>query len=115
MRSPDLSPLQLEIVMYIANGKTLGEIAVAVDRSRSHIAKQTDRARRKSGARTLPQLVSIVIASGRLGWLDEGDAGYRVVHDLEATTADGSRAPGNRADLVAVNSLDHGGEVQNRA
>jgi DNA-binding CsgD family transcriptional regulator len=58
----------LEIVMHLANGKTLGEIALAEDRSRSYIAKQTDKARRKSGARTLPQLVSIVVASGKLDW-----------------------------------------------
>ena len=71
MRSRDLSQLQLEIVMHIANGERLGEIAVAVDRSRSYVAKQADLARRKVEAKTLPQLVSIVIASGTLAWQED--------------------------------------------
>jgi DNA-binding CsgD family transcriptional regulator len=62
--------LQLEIVMHLANGRTLNEIAKTLDRSRSHIGQQADRARRKAQARTLPQLVSIVIASGQLEWQD---------------------------------------------
>jgi len=72
MRSPDLTALQLLIVMHLANGKTLGEIAVTVDRSRSNIKHQADRARQKMEAKTLPQLVSIVIASGKLEWTDQG-------------------------------------------
>jgi len=71
MRSRDLSQLELEIVMHIANGRSLGEIALAVDRSRSYVAKQADRARRKTHAKTLPQLVSIVIASGVLEWQND--------------------------------------------
>lgn len=88
MRSRDLSPLELEIVMHIANGRSLGEIAVAVDRSRSYVAKQADRARRKTHAKTLPQLVSIVIASGLLDW----DEHHRVLngHDDEPASGDTS-------------------------
>lgn len=72
MRSPDLTQLQLLIVMHLANGQRLSEIATTLDRSRSHVSQQADKARRKLGAKTLPQLVSIVIASGKLEWTDEG-------------------------------------------
>jgi DNA-binding NarL/FixJ family response regulator len=69
MRSrEDLTVLQLQIVMSLANGMTLKEIAKSVDRSISHIKQQSDKAREKMGARTLPQLVSIVIAQGLLEW-----------------------------------------------
>lgn len=69
MRSQtDLSPLQLQIVMCLANGMKLDEIAKLIDRSRSYVAKNADQARFKMNARTLPQLVSIVIASGQLEW-----------------------------------------------
>jgi DNA-binding CsgD family transcriptional regulator len=70
--SPDLTVLQLEIVKYVANGFTLAEIAKEIDRSLSHCKKQADIARRKTGAKTLPQLVSIVIAKGQLAWTEQG-------------------------------------------
>jgi DNA-binding CsgD family transcriptional regulator len=73
MRSRDLSPLQLQIVLHVANGMTLAEIAATIDRSHSHIQKQANRARRKVYAKTLPQLVSIVIASGQLEWSPQED------------------------------------------
>ena len=68
MRSRDLSPLQLEIAMHLANGKTLIEIATTVDRSVSYVKQQSNKARRKTNARTLPQFVSLVIANGQLSW-----------------------------------------------
>jgi DNA-binding CsgD family transcriptional regulator len=71
MRSRDLTPMQLEIVMHLANGMRMREIATAVHRSRSLVYQQCDSARVKVGAKTLPQLVSIVIASGQLEWSDE--------------------------------------------
>lgn len=70
MRSLDLSPLQLEIVMHIANGMTFDEIAKKIDRSTVNTKKHAGIARRKMGVRTLPQLVSAVIANGQLEWQD---------------------------------------------
>ena len=67
-RATDLSGLQLEIVMHLANGMTLIEIAAKLDRSRSYIKQNANAARYKMNAKTLPQLVSIVIASGQLEW-----------------------------------------------
>ena len=69
MRSQtDLSQLQLLIVMHLSNGMTLKEIANMLDRSTSYIKQNANQARFKKNAKTLPQLVSIVIASGQLEW-----------------------------------------------
>ena len=67
-RTTDLTPLQLTVVMHIANGVTLNEIAKKLDLSMSYIQRNADTAREKTNARSLPQLVSIVIASGKLEW-----------------------------------------------
>lgn len=71
MRSSDLSDLQLVIACHLANGMTFDEIAKTVDRSTANVKKHANAARRKTGARTLPQLVSIVIAKGQLEWSDD--------------------------------------------
>lgn len=72
MRSrTDLSPLQLQIALHLANGKKLHEIASMLDLSLSYINKSANNARRKTNARTLPQYVSVVIASGQLEWRDD--------------------------------------------
>lgn len=69
MRSQtDLSPLQLRIVMHLSNGMTLKEIATMLDRSTSYIKQNANQARFKKNAKTLPQLVSVVIADGQLDW-----------------------------------------------
>ena len=71
MRSQtDLSPLQLQIVMHISNGMTLKEIATMLDRSTSYIKQNANAARFKMNAKTLPQLVSVVIADGQLEWTE---------------------------------------------
>lgn len=67
-----LTDLQLEVVMNIANGKTISEIADDMHRSQSSVNKVVAAARRRAEARTLPHLVSIVIASGVLYWTEEG-------------------------------------------
>ena len=67
-RTTDLTPLQLTVVMHIANGMTLKEIANKLDLSMTYIQRNADTAREKKNARSLPQLVSIVIASGKLEW-----------------------------------------------
>lgn len=66
-----LSPVELEIVMHIANGKSLEEIATALHRSPSNVSYHLGRARRRCKANNLPHLVSIAIASGDLVWEDE--------------------------------------------
>ena len=66
--SADLSKLQLEIVKNLANGMTLVQIAKDMDRSASYIKQNANAARFKTNTRTLPQLVSIVIARGQLEW-----------------------------------------------
>jgi DNA-binding CsgD family transcriptional regulator len=68
VRSPDLSPLQLQIAMHLANGMKLHEIANMLDLSLSYINKNANTARRKTNTRTLAHLVSVVIASGQLEW-----------------------------------------------
>jgi DNA-binding CsgD family transcriptional regulator len=83
-RNPDLTTLQLEVVKHVANGYTLAEIAKEIDRSLSHCKKQADIARRKTGAKTLPQLVSIVIARGQLEW-SPMDAGRVITQRLPGT------------------------------
>lgn len=72
MRSPDLTKQQLQIVMHLANGNTLHEIAVLMSCSDSNVARHLGAARRKTNARTLPQLVSVVIADGKLEWTPDG-------------------------------------------
>ena len=69
MRSQtELSPLQLRIVMLLANGMRLEEVANTVICSVSNVKQQLAAARRKTNARTVPQLVSVVIARGQLEW-----------------------------------------------
>jgi DNA-binding CsgD family transcriptional regulator len=68
MRSRDLTATQLEIVMYLANGMTFDEIATTLSRSTGNVKKHAGIARRKTNCKTLPQLVSVVIASGKLDW-----------------------------------------------
>ena len=74
--STDLSNLQLEIVKNLANGMTLVEIAKNMDLSKSHIKQNANAARFKTNTRTLPQLVSAVIASGQLVW----DSDRRIIN-----------------------------------
>lgn len=68
----DLTDLQLQIVMYLSNGMTFDEVAHSVDRSLQNVKKHTMLARQKTGAKTVPHLVSIVIAHGQLEWTPEG-------------------------------------------
>jgi len=66
-----LDTVQLEIVMHLANGKQIDEIALEMHRSRSDINRRIGLARRRCKANTLPHLVSIAIASGVLVWENE--------------------------------------------
>jgi FixJ family two-component response regulator len=76
-RTTELSALQLTVVMHIANGMTLREIANHLDLSMTYIQRNADTARDKMNARSLPQLVSMVIAAGKLDW----QAGERIIAD----------------------------------
>lgn len=67
-----LTDRQLELTCHLANGMTIAEIADHVHLSKSSVEKTLTAARRKAGARTLPHLVSIVIAQGRLYWTPGG-------------------------------------------
>lgn len=66
-----LDLVQLEIVMHLANGKQIDEIALSMHRSRSDVNRRIASARKRCRATTLPHLVSIAIASGALVWQDE--------------------------------------------
>jgi DNA-binding CsgD family transcriptional regulator len=66
-----LDLVQLEIVMHLANGKQIAEIALEMHRSRSDIDRRIRLARKRCKATTIPHLVSIAIASGDLVWEDE--------------------------------------------
>lgn len=68
-----LEPIQLEVVMHIANGMALEEIAIAMHRSKSNVSYHIARARLRCQASNLPHLVSIAIATGDLIWEDEGE------------------------------------------
>jgi len=63
-----LDLVQLEIIMHLANGKQIGDIAETMHRSRSDIDRRIKLARKRCQATTLPHLVSIAIASGALIW-----------------------------------------------
>ena len=92
MRSTDLSDLQLVIAMHIANGMTFDEIAKTVDRSTANVKKHANAARRKTNSRTLPQLVSVLIASEQLTW----NSDRCVVNESR-----GARANGGKVGSVA--------------
>jgi DNA-binding NarL/FixJ family response regulator len=68
LRTTNLTSLQLEVVNHLANGLIYSEIATAVSRSEANVKYHANQARLKCGARTLPQLVSVVIAQGFLDW-----------------------------------------------
>lgn len=63
-----LSNELLELVVHVANGHKTEEIAVLVHRSPSNVRQMLVTARKQTGAKNLPHLVSIVIASGVLEW-----------------------------------------------
>lgn len=67
-----LTKVQLELVVHLANGMRHEEIAVLTNRSESSVRKILTKARKAAGARTMPHLVSLVIASGVLEYEPEG-------------------------------------------
>ena len=73
-----LTIAQLETVVHIANGLRVADIARITYRSESWVRQSLTAAQRRVGARTIPHLVSIVIASGVLEWSDEGDRRIRI-------------------------------------
>lgn len=81
--SDRLTETELVIVMHIANGKSLEEIALVMHRSRSNVSYHIGRARQRAHANNLPHLVSIAIATGDLVWEDEREC--RVLSSLNGT------------------------------
>lgn len=71
MSSPGITDRQLEMVRHLANGMSLDEISKEMHLSLSSVKQSLASARRATGARTLPHLVSIVIAQGVLYWVDD--------------------------------------------
>lgn len=68
-----LTDLQLEIVCHLCNGLTQAEIAEKMNYSITNVQLHLTRARRKTGARSVAHLVSIVIASGVLVYTPDGE------------------------------------------
>ena len=67
-----LTRRQLEAVCFLANGLTLEETAQAMFVSLSTVNKTLAAARKKTGTRTIPHLVSFAIAQDELVWSDDG-------------------------------------------
>jgi DNA-binding CsgD family transcriptional regulator len=68
-----LTNRQLQIVMHLCNGLSQEEIAATMHLSLSSVNQTIASARRAAKAKTTVHLASIVIASGRLYWTDDGD------------------------------------------
>lgn len=69
-----LEPLtlrQLEILAHYANGLRFKEIAELEFISSKTVENTLTAARERAGARTLPHLVAMIVASGHLEWEDE--------------------------------------------
>jgi len=66
-----LDIVQLEIIMLLANGKQIDEIAIEMHRSRSDINRRIKIARRVCQATTIAHLCCMTIASGSLVWESE--------------------------------------------
>lgn len=68
-----LTDRQLEIVMHLCNGLSQDDIATTMHLSVSSVNQSIASARRTAKAKTTVHLASIVIASGRLYWTDDGE------------------------------------------
>jgi DNA-binding CsgD family transcriptional regulator len=63
-----LTKTQLELIAYLANGYRYGEIAELTHRSESSVKSTLATAQQRAGAKTMPHLISIVIANDLLVW-----------------------------------------------
>lgn len=61
-----LSERQRQVMQYLIDGLTLKEIAEALGISMGTISKYTQRARQKTGARSLYRAIAILLAAGLL-------------------------------------------------
>ena len=64
---------QLEILAHYANGFRFTEIAELEFISVKTVENTLTAAKKRAGARTLPHLVAMVVASGHLKWEDEAE------------------------------------------
>jgi DNA-binding CsgD family transcriptional regulator len=71
-----LTERQLEIVVLIANGYRMQEIAEHLHFSISSLESTLRRARKRAGARTNAHLVSLAIAHGQLEWNPHDEVRY---------------------------------------
>lgn len=65
LREP-LTLRQLELLVYVANGYTAEEIAEAEFLSVSTVRNHLAAAKKRAGAKTLPQLTAILVSAGLL-------------------------------------------------
>jgi DNA-binding CsgD family transcriptional regulator len=91
-----LTDLQLEIICHLCNGLTQEEIAKKTFRSITNVQLHLTRAKNKTGARSVPHLVSIVIASGALVYTPDGE---RAPAEAGPPVADLSASSGSPAHL----------------
>jgi DNA-binding CsgD family transcriptional regulator len=63
---------QMILIVRIANGERIGDIAKNEHLSVTSVEKGLKSARKRLGANTLPHLISICIARGLLEWEEEG-------------------------------------------
>lgn len=75
-KTKELTPRQLELVVHLANGHRVEEIAIMEHLSVSSVEKTIRTARKRAGARTVAHLVSLVIASDSLEWNPEHRVRY---------------------------------------
>lgn len=76
MEQRKLTDRQLQVVVYLANGYRMQEIADALHFSRSSLEVTLRRARKRMRARTTTHLVSLVIATGALEWNSDTEIHY---------------------------------------
>lgn len=69
---------QLEVIVHIANGLRVADIARITYRSESWVRQSLTAAQRRAGAKTIPHLISLVIASGVLDWDGEGEIRIKI-------------------------------------
>ena len=62
---------QIELIAHVANGLTFEEIAEQEMISPKTVKNTLDMARRRVGAKNLPNLVALVVSAGIIGWIED--------------------------------------------
>ncbi len=66
MTNCPLTKSQIEVIVWLSNGKTQTDIAGFMNMNRKAIERRLDRARERAGAATTPSLVAMAL---RKGWI----------------------------------------------